>query len=173
MATPTTSDGELLIRTVYDRYARALHGYVTSLLDGDRPGADDVVQETALRAWRHADRLDATGAALRPWLFKVAKRIVIDRYRQRQARPEVAGATVDSLTAPDATDATLSAMVVTEALRQLSRPHREVLREMYFRGSSVEEAARTLGVPPGTVKSRTYYALRALRLALEERGLTG
>ena len=95
MATPTTSDGELLIRTVYDRYARALHGYVTSLLDGDRPGADDVVQETALRAWRHADRLDATGAALRPWLFKVAKRIVIDRYRQRQARPEVAGALPD------------------------------------------------------------------------------
>ncbi len=62
--------------------------------------------------------------------------------------------------------------LVADALRQLSPQHREVLLECYYRGCSVAQAAQRLGVPPGTVKSRTYYALRALRLALEERGVT-
>jgi RNA polymerase sigma-70 factor (ECF subfamily) len=54
------------------------------------------------------------------------------------------------------------------ALGRLTQEHRDVLRECYFLGSSVAQAAQTLGIPPGTVKSRTYYALRALRLAIEE-----
>jgi len=54
----------------------------------------------------------------------------------------------------------------------LSPEHRAVLVETYYHGASVAQAAKTLGIPPGTVKSRTYYALRALRLACEERGVT-
>jgi len=60
---------------------------------------------------------------------------------------------------------------VAEALASLHPDHRQVLAEMYFRGSSVAEAAATLGIPEGTVKSRTFYALKALTLALQERGL--
>ena len=61
--------------------------------------------------------------------------------------------------------------MVAEAVTRLSPEHRAVLVECYYRGQPVAEAARRLGVPEGTVKSRTHYALRALRLALQEMGV--
>ena len=64
----------------------------------------------------------------------------------------------------------MEAWQVADALASLSADHRTVLLETYYRGRTVTEAATTLGIPVGTVKSRSYYALRALRLALEERG---
>ena len=72
----------------------------------------------------------------------------------------------------DEVEHTLDRVVVTDALRSLSPEHRAVLVETYYRGRSVAEAATVLGIPPGTVKSRCYYALRALGLALAERGVT-
>ena len=62
----------------------------------------------------------------------------------------------------------MNRQLVAVALGRLSQEHRDVLRECYFLGGSVSQAARALGIAPGTVKSRTYYALRALRLAIEE-----
>jgi RNA polymerase sigma-70 factor (ECF subfamily) len=62
----------------------------------------------------------------------------------------------------------VSRHLVTAALGRLAPEHRDVLRECYFLGGSVPQAAQALGIAPGTVKSRTYYALRALRLAIEE-----
>jgi RNA polymerase sigma-70 factor (ECF subfamily) len=75
------------------------------------------------------------------------------------------------LPAGDDTDRTLESWAVAEALASLRPDHRKVIVETYYRGCSVAEAAVTLGIPAGTVKSRTYYALKALKLALEERGL--
>ena len=72
-----------------------------------------------------------------------------------------------------ALSAKLLSWVVADALSQLSPEHRAVLLECYFRGNPVRDAARHLGVPAGTVKSRTHYALRALRLALDEMGVAG
>jgi RNA polymerase sigma-70 factor, ECF subfamily len=164
---------EQLIRRLYHNHAAALHGYVTALLEGDKQSAEDVVQETVVRAWRHADKLDVDGEAFRPWLLKVARRLVIDRYRQRTSRPaEIGGDTPDRISEVDESDRKLSALVVSKALGALSAAHREVLVEVYYRGNTIDEAARLLGVPPGTVKSRTYYALRALRQAFEKQGLT-
>jgi len=165
---------EQLVRRLYDHHASALRSYATALLGGDRHTAEDVVQETVLRAWRHADRLDALAESFRPWLLKVARRLVIDRYRTRASRPaEVSGDSVEWLSSGDESERKLSAIVVADALRSLSPAHREVIAEMYFRGSSVNEVARKLGIAPGTVKSRTYYAMRMLREALRERGVTG
>jgi RNA polymerase sigma-70 factor (ECF subfamily) len=132
-----------------------------------------VVQETAMRVWRHADRLDESSPSFRPWLLKVARRLVIDRYRQRVSRPaEIGGDTPDWLAeTSDESERTLSAMVVTDALASLSPAHRAVIVETYLRGRTVDDAARVLGIPAGTVKSRTYYAMRMLRSALAERGL--
>ena len=73
----------------------------------------------------------------------------------------------------DTAEQLLQGWVVTEAVGRLSPDHRAVLLECYYRGHSVAEAAHRLGVPEGTVKSRTHYALRALRLALEEMGVGG
>jgi RNA polymerase sigma-70 factor (ECF subfamily) len=114
--------------------------------------------------------LDQTGGSARGWLFTVARRIVIDEWRSARSRPEVITADVPERGVTDGTDRIVDRQLVVTALRTLSTEHREVLLECYYRGSSVAEAAATLGIPPGTVKSRTHYALRALRLALDEIG---
>jgi RNA polymerase sigma-70 factor (ECF subfamily) len=165
----TASEGELL-RTLHDQHAGALWGYVVNLTNGDRAKAQDVVQETLLRAWRNPQVLDQSEGSARGWLFTVAKRIVIDEWRASRSRPEYVTDQVPEQSVSDKTEQSVDRQVVVAALRTLSAEHRDVLLECYFRGSSVAEAAVTLGVPPGTVKSRTHYALRALRLALEEMG---
>jgi RNA polymerase sigma-70 factor (ECF subfamily) len=163
---------EELLDALYADYAGPLLEYVQRLLGGDRFQAEDIVQETLLRAWRHADAL--AGESARPWLFAVARRLVIDGYRRRRARPPaVAGdALLDTAPAPDELERALLAWEIVEALRNLSPAHRQVLLEVHYRDRSVAEAAAVLGIPEGTVRSRTYYALRALRLALEEREVT-
>jgi RNA polymerase sigma-70 factor (ECF subfamily) len=165
----TSSDSELL-RTLHDQHAGPLWAYVVTLTNGDRARAQDVVQETMLRAWRNPQVLDQSRGSSRSWLFTVAKRIVIDEWRAARSRPETLTDDVPERAVADEADRTVDRQIVTAALKTLSLEHREVLLECYFRGSSVNEAAKTLGVPPGTVKSRTHYALRALKLAIDEQG---
>ena len=165
----TASEAELL-RALHDEHAHVLWAYVVNLTGGDRARAQDVVQETLLRAWRNPKVLDQSQGSARGWLFTVARRIVIDEWRAARSRPELVTDVVPEQAVPDEAELTADRHVVAAALRTLSLEHREVLLECYFRGSSVAEAATRLGVPPGTIKSRTHYALRALRLALEEMG---
>jgi RNA polymerase sigma-70 factor, ECF subfamily len=161
------------LRALYDAHASVLLAYALRLTGGDRARAEDVVQETLVRAWKNLDRLDDAVAPVRPWLFTVAQRVAIDAHRARKARPgEVGDGMLAVVPGLDDLDATLDRVVVTEALDSLSRDHRAVIVETYYRGRSVAEAAQVLGIPPGTVKSRCYYALRALKLALAERGVT-
>ncbi|MGH8867970.1 MAG: sigma-70 family RNA polymerase sigma factor [Actinomycetes bacterium] len=162
-----------LVRVLYTEHAGPLLGYVLRLTRGDRHQAEDVVQETLLRAWRHPDALADARRSVRPWLWTVARNLVIDGERARKARPQEVGQdALDFVADEDEVERALDAWEVSEALAGLRPEHREVLLQTYYRGRSVADAARALGIPEGTVKSRTYYALRALRLALEERGFT-
>ncbi|MEC4015087.1 sigma-70 family RNA polymerase sigma factor [Streptomyces sp. H27-D2] len=164
---------EELMRGLYAEHAGPLLGYVLRLVAGDRHRAEDIVQETLLRAWRNADQLSRATGSVRPWLVTVARRIVIDGHRGRQARPqEVDPAPLEMMPAEDEMDRALSLMTMSEAMRELSGAHREVLVETYFKGRTVGEAAEALRIPAGTVRSRVFYALRSLKLALEERGVT-
>ncbi|WUV76058.1 sigma-70 family RNA polymerase sigma factor [Streptomyces sp. NBC_01477] len=164
---------EELMRALYREHAGALYAYVLRLVAGDRFLAEDIVQETLLRAWKSASRLDPAARSLRPWLITVARRIVIDGHRSRQARPpETSPAALDQLPANDEMERSLRLMTISDALQDLSEAHREALIATYFGGRTVNEAAEELGLPPGTVRSRVFYALRALRNALEERGVT-
>ena len=168
------TDDDALLRELHEEHAQALWNYVVGLTGGDRARAQDVVQETMLRAWRTPDVLAQTRGSARGWLFTVARRIVIDEWRTARARRERVTADVPEradLAAGDHAERAVDHHVVMAALQTLSADHRAVLHECYFRGASVAEAARVLGVPPGTVKSRTHYALRALRLALDEMGI--
>jgi RNA polymerase sigma-70 factor (ECF subfamily) len=161
-----------LMQQLHDEHAAALWGYCLRLTGHDRARAEDVAQETLLRAWRRISVLDDSHGSVRAWLFTVARNIVIDEWRTPRSRSELAVADVpEGPTPDDHTDQLLLSWVVAEALTKLSSEHRAVLLECYYRGLPVAEAARRLGIPEGTVKSRTHYALRALRLELEEMGV--
>jgi RNA polymerase sigma-70 factor (ECF subfamily) len=163
---------EQILRALHDEHAPALWGYAMRLTNGDAGRAEDAVQETLLRAWKHVEVLDPDRGSPRPWLFTTLRNVLIDEWRARSVRPEVVTDEPPERATPDHADSAVQSWLVAEALRQLSQQHRQVLVECYYRGHSVAQAAQRLGVPAGTVKSRTYYALRALRLALEERGVT-
>lgn len=166
-----TDDRTELLRTLHDEHAPALRRYVLRLT-GDAALADDVVQETLLRAWRRPQALDQSEASARAWLFTVARNLVIDDHRSARARHEIGTDQVPERVTADQTDALLDSWLVADALAGLSAEHRAVVICAYYRGQSVAETARLLDIPPGTVKSRLHYALRALRLALQERGVT-
>jgi RNA polymerase sigma-70 factor, ECF subfamily len=160
------------MRELYHEYAPALWTYCLRLSRGDHARAEDLLQETLLRAWRNPQVLEQAKGSTRAWLFTVARRIDIDQWRARELRPETATADLPDRPVGDRTDELLQAWIVAEALRSLSPEHRAVIAECYYRGQPVAEASRVLDVPEGTVKSRLHYGLRALRLALEEMGVS-
>lgn len=162
-----------MLRTLYEQHAAPLLSYALRLTGGDRGRSEDIVQETLLRAWRHPEALEPSRGPVRSWLFTVARNVAVDAHRARRSRPtEVGDEALAVVPAVDEIEQALDSWLVADALAALSPDHRAVIVETYYRGRSVAEAAAVLGVPPGTVKSRTFYALRALRLALEERGVT-
>jgi RNA polymerase sigma factor (sigma-70 family) len=166
---------DAVVTELYRRYRGPLLLFVLRLTAGDRQQAEDIVQETMVRAWREARRLDLSEPSLMPWLATVARRIVIDEHRRKRARPpEIGGAEVvdKAPVAADETESLLRKVVVVEALQAISPAHREVLNETILRDRTVNQAAELLGIPVGTVKSRVYYALKALRVALSERGVS-
>lgn len=161
-----------VMRALHTEHATALWGYTLHLTAGDRQRAEDVTQETLLRAWRHPEVLERSADAVRAWLFTVARHIVIDGWRSAGARAEFVTETPPERATADATERALQGWLVGQAMAELSEPHRQVLALCYFEGYAVADAAARLGVAEGTVKSRAHYALRALRLALEEKGVS-
>jgi len=161
----------VLLRSLHDEHAAPLRRYVRQLT-GDEQFAHDVVQEALLRAWQNPGILEQGAVAARAWLYTVARNVVIDDRRSARARREIGGV-LPELQRADHADAALDAWLVGDALLQLAPLHRTVLIRAYYLGRSVAEVAAELGIPPGTVRSRLHYGLRALRLALQERGVTG
>ncbi len=154
-------------------YQGPLVGFVLPIVNGDLQAAEDVVQETMLRGWQHADELRPEQAS--SWLHKVARNIAISTYhRRRRARPREVP--LDEATVPasgDGLDGMVDALVIASALDSLSVQHRQVIVELFYRRRPVAEVASLLSIPEGTVRSRCFYGLRALRRTLEEQGVTG
>jgi RNA polymerase sigma-70 factor (ECF subfamily) len=159
------------VRAVYAAHGPELYRFALRSL-GDRGLAEEAVQEAFVRAWQAADRFDDALGSLRTWLFAILRNVVIDLSRARAVRPALApeGAPTDTGSLDDDIDHALMVWQVEEALQKLSAEHRSSLVEVHYRGRAYHEVAQELGVPVGTVKSRVYYALKAMRLALEELG---
>ena len=167
------SADELLVRQIYDEHGGALLAYATRLM-GDRALGEDVVQETMIRAWRNPEAMTDDKGSVRGYLFTITHNLAIDRHRARHARPAEVAETISSIPVDkDHADQVVDSMVVLGAMQALSPEHRDVLRAIYFQGRSVDETAAALGVPVGTVKSRSYYALRHLREVIAERPAAG
>lgn len=161
-----------LMKALYDEHAAALWRYALRLT-GDRARAEDVLQETLLRAWRHPEVVGNTERSARGWLFAVARNMIIDERRSARSRSEVHPADgVPDRAGPDEVNRTLDRMLIAEAMTALSDDHRAVIDRSYYRGQSIAQIAAELGIAEGTVKSRLHYAMRALRLTLQELGVT-
>jgi RNA polymerase sigma-70 factor (ECF subfamily) len=162
--------GEAGVREAYAAHGGELYGFAVRSL-GDRQMAEEAVQDTFVRAWRAGHRFDPEIGSLRTWLFAILRNVVIDLGRARASRPIATG------DVPDLGHEPIEEMLVTwqveEALRRIGEQHRRVLLETYLRGRPYAEVAAEMGVPEGTIKSRVYYGLRALRNALEEMGYDG
>jgi RNA polymerase sigma-70 factor (ECF subfamily) len=150
-------DDAQLLRALHDEHAAPLWRYVVGLTH-DAALASDIVQETLLRAWA--------------WLFTVARNLVIDDRRSARRVHEFPTEILPEPESTDSADALLDAWSVADALASISPDHRAVIVHAYYGGRSVKEIARELDIPEGTVKSRMHYGLRALRLAMQERGIT-
>jgi RNA polymerase sigma-70 factor (ECF subfamily) len=161
-----------LIRALYAEHGAALESYALGMTNGDLGRAQDAVQEVLVRAWRHPEAVDPRRGSTRGWLLRTLRNVLIDEWRARSVRPETVTDQPPETGIADGVDDALQSWLVAEAVGRLSLAHQDVIRECFFQGRSVAEAAALLGVPPGTVKSRTHYALRSLRATLSEMGVT-
>jgi RNA polymerase sigma-70 factor (ECF subfamily) len=160
-----------VLEELYREHQSSLLNFVQRLTLGDRPRAEDIVQETMMRAWRHIEELAPRRETARSWLYTVARRIAIDRVRAQAARPtEVSANRLEWAPVEDQLERTMTSLDMRAALQALNPKHRAVLVRVYFFGGTLEETAVQLGVPVGTVKSRLFYALRALAKRLESSG---
>jgi RNA polymerase sigma-70 factor, ECF subfamily len=147
----------------------SLMRFALKLTLGDKYRAEDIVQETLVRAWRHPEIVDGHAETIRPWLFTVARNVGIDLWRMQSRRDDIIeDRPVDRANPVHDIDQAMTAMDVRAALAELTPEHRRVVVEVYYLGRSVAEVAQLLGIPEGTVKSRTYYALRQLKRLLSE-----
>jgi RNA polymerase sigma-70 factor, ECF subfamily len=172
LKTLQTAGSEESMRALYRTYGPELYGFAVSALS-DRGQAEELVQEVFTRVWRNADKFDPDRATFRTWLYGIARNAVIDFNRRRSVRPALAPHEPD--TEPQALTDSIEQSVlrwqVAAALERLTPEHREVIRLAHFQGLTLREVAERTGLPLGTVKSRASYALRGLRLALEEMGV--
>jgi RNA polymerase sigma-70 factor (ECF subfamily) len=165
--------GEEGARALYRAYGDELYRFALTRTR-DPALAEEIVQDTILRAWRHQDGFDPQRASQRTWVFGIARNLTTDAFRRRSARPVAAtnGATPPELEQPgDPYDEAVDRWQIETALAALRPEHREVIQLVHFEGLSLEEAAKRAQIPVGTVKSRCFYALRSLRDILTESGV--
>jgi RNA polymerase sigma-70 factor (ECF subfamily) len=165
-------DEDEALRAICARYAKPLFALGLRLL-GDRGMAEEMVQDTFVRLWRSVERFDPERGSLRTFVYTLARRAAIDLRRRPASRPLTTADGTDGVapagTGADDFDRLVLGMAMRDALDSLSENHREALELQFREDLTQREVAERLGIPLGTVKTRTYHALRALKRQLEER----
>jgi RNA polymerase sigma-70 factor (ECF subfamily) len=167
---PDDRSGDSL-RRLYRRYADELYGFVHQAL-GDRGATEEVVQDVFTSVWRHAETYDQQRGTFRTWMYRIARNAVIDRRRRSSVRPGLSKGADDPASEPVGLDESIEQIALrwqlAAALERLTPQHREVVRLAHYEGMTMRQIAESKDLPIGTVKSRTWYAMQSLRLALEE-----
>ena len=165
-------DADESMRVLFRAYGGPLYGFAFKRL-GDAGLAEEIVQETMLRVWQNAERFDRNEGSVRAWLYEIATNLVIDAHRRRLVRPPAGGhAHVEVSTSSEEFEQEILRWQLRSVIAQLRPEHREVIALVHFEGLKLREVADRLRIPVGTVKSRCFYALESLRVALEEQGLS-
>jgi RNA polymerase sigma-70 factor (ECF subfamily) len=169
---PDDRSGDVL-RELYRRYSGELFGFACNAL-GDAEAAEEVVQDVFARAWSNAANYDVDKASVRTWLYAIARNRIVDLRRRAAVRPPLAGGAEAPEQAPsdESLEQAALAWQLAAALSKLSPEHRDVIRLAHYRGLTLREISDHKGIPLGTVKSRVSYALRSLRLILDEMGVS-
>ncbi|MPZ88181.1 MAG: sigma-70 family RNA polymerase sigma factor [Nitriliruptorales bacterium] len=162
-----------LVGALYEEFGPALYRFACRLL-GDPDRAQRAVHDVLLRAWRQADRLKESAQPEQGWLLDVARDVMADHWRaaQSQSRTGDLAAAGKTLPADGLVDRLVQEWQVEASFSELSPLQRQILISLADQDRSVSEVARELDLPAGKVWSRTHYALRTLRAALERRGVT-
>jgi len=175
LTSPMSDEIERSVRALHEAHSSVLHSWARRRFSDPRE-AEEVVQEAMVLAWRKYHQYDAAKGSERSWMFGIVRNVAASRHRHNSKRFRLArseGADVVDLHAEEEVTRALESSHIRDALGSLSEEHRGVLVEAYYRGSRVREIATRLGIAEGTVKSRMYYGLRALRAELEQRGVVG
>jgi len=165
----TTATATRRITELHAAHGETLLRYLVRLTHGERHTAEDLLQDTLLRAWQHADTLPTGEDSERRWLFTVARHRYIDTVRSRRIRPtETPVLDMDWMPGSDDTgDLAIAGHAIRQAFKKLGNSQRDVLTLLHLEGRDVQEVAERLRIPVGTVKSRAHYAMRALRRGME------
>jgi RNA polymerase sigma-70 factor (ECF subfamily) len=169
VAQMAAGDVEAPVAQLYRRYGKRLYRFGVQQL-GNEGLAEEMVQETFVRLWRAAGRFDAEKSSVGTYLYVIARSVAADIRKRPSSRSLMPVDDVDLPPIPDDVDQILDSMVVREALDALGRGHADVIRLAHEEGLTQSQIAERLGLPLGTVKTRTFHGLRALRAALTERG---
>lgn len=152
---------------VVQQHRAALLAYALGLTRGDRQHAEDIVKETLYRVARDPARLIQRAPSARAWMTVIARGVFDEQHRHRIGPPAGPPAGLPAgLPAAGADPA--GATTVLRAMDNLAGVHREILIDLFYRGTSLQDAAAARGIPVETVKSRLYYAMRALRAVLDQ-----
>jgi RNA polymerase sigma-70 factor, ECF subfamily len=160
------------VAELYRRYAGKLYRFGINLL-GDAGLAEELVQECLVRLWRTAGRFDIGRGTVGAYLFVIARSVAADLRKRPSSRPLAPVEDAQVPPEPDNSERIVEALMVQDALESLSPAHREVLTLVTQEGLTQSQVANRLGLPLGTVKTRMFHGLKALRAALAERGYDG
>lgn len=151
------------IGNLYDAYGSALFGVVLRIVQ-QRELAEQVLQDTFVKAWRNGASYDASKGRLFTWLLNIARNTAIDATRTAHFQKSRKTDSLDSLVySPGGESINPDQIGVRDVVSRLDEKYKSLIDLVYFKGYTQEEVAEETGIPLGTIKTRLRYAINELR----------
>ncbi len=156
------------LSVLYDQYAPALNGIIFRIVKSEVV-AEEVLQQTFLKVWNNIDSYDENKSSLFTWMSRIARNAAIDRYRLKSFNQQKKTESLDAAVYKSSEDGIdTSKLDVEKVLKEVDEKYKQVLFSVYLQGNTHKEAAKQLGIPEGTIKTRLRFAIKELRHKLKE-----